>query len=511
MQKHTSHAPDAQPNQRLNGNLSGKLRLCAALAGCARMPLRYFVTRDGGLRLRYVVGLATCVAAVSTVAAWNLPSTRFVSAVGQEVVAGLTSQLLQPSAYRLSYAKASQLPDTVQLADNTSFDGPVQKVLEVGRGETVSEVLEDAGIEAATASAIVTAMADHKSPRDIRAGQNLRLSLVPRNGKYDFDQLSMEIDPVSTLHIRRGIDGTYASQLDKLPLTKTVQAARVRIRNSVYGSAAAAGIPGRVVASAIKTLGHTVDLQRDIKTGDMLELLYEVSVTPDGRVVESGNLLLARINLSGKDVSMYRYETGAHEVSYFRPDGLSLSKSALLRTPVDGARMTSGFGMRRHPILGYSKLHKGADFGASVGTPIYAAGDGTIEKASWFSSFGNYVKIRHSSSLKTAYAHMKGYAKGIRPGVKVKQGQIIGYVGTTGRSTGPHLHYEVLVNNKQVNPSTFKAPRSPGLEAAEAKRFKDYVKRTDSMFSDALNAVKEASTEGRPVADSDALDGKQSL
>jgi murein DD-endopeptidase MepM/ murein hydrolase activator NlpD len=500
-------APDAPQT----GYSARQKRMCERLASITHVPLRYLMTRDGGLRLRYIVSMAAGIACLGTAVAWNLPSGKVVTRVSQEVVAGVTHNLLTPSTYRLRYAKASQLPDAVQMASADTFNGPVQKVLEVGKGETVSEVLQDAGIAPTTAAEVVAAMSDHQSPQSIKAGQNLRLQLVPRNGKYDFDQLSMEIDPVSTLHIRRGIDGKYASQLDKLPLTKTVQAARVRIRNSVYGSAAAAGIPGRVVASAIKTLGHSVDLQRDIKTGDTLELLYEVSVAPDGRVMESGNLLLARINLSGKDIALYRYESKGGEVSFFRPDGYSVSKSSLLRTPVDGARMTSGFGMRRHPILGYSKLHKGVDFGASTGTPVYAAGDGTIEKASWFSSYGNYVKIKHNSTLKTAYAHLKGYAKGIKPGAKVKQGQIIGYVGMTGRSTGPHLHYEVLVNNKQVNPGSYKAPKSPGLEAAEAKRFKDFVKRTDETYSDAISAVREASTSGQDVVPGRSLDGKQSL
>lgn len=483
-------APDALFLSRLN---LLRLRVYGVLARWGHWPVRYFVTRDGTIRLRYIFLLALFAGLFGTFGAWTIPNNTLSQSVSRDMVAVLADKLLEPSAYRLRYAAADDLPQRAHIDEDIMLSAPVQKVLEVGRGETLSEVLQDAGIPAEIAGDIIAAMAPLKSPRDIKAGQSLRLVLMPRGGRYDFDTLSMEVDPISTLHVRRGADGKLASRMDVLPLTQTVQAARVSIRNSVYGSAAAAGVPHRVVAATVKNLAHSVDLQRDIKSGDTLELLYQVSVTPDGRVIESGDLLMARINLGKRQVAMYRYEGKDGSVSYFRPDGLK-TRGALLRTPVDGARMTSGFGMRRHPILGYSKMHKGVDFGAPTGTPIFAAGDGTVEKASWFNAYGNYVRIRHSGSLKTAYAHLSRYAKGIKPGVRVKQGQVIGYVGSTGRSTGPHLHYEILVNNKQVNPATFKAPISPGLEAAEAKRFKDHVKRTDILFQDAIQGVKAASS-----------------
>ncbi len=489
-------APDAPFLSRLN---LLRLRIYGLLARWGHWPVRYFVTRDGAIRLRYVVILAVFAALFGSFGAWTIPNNEMSQSVSREMVASLADQLLQPSAYRLRYAKADDLPQIAHIDETIMLTAPVQKVLEVGRGETLSEVLQDAGIPADTAGEIVNAIAPLKSPRDIKAGQSLQLVLIPRGGRYDFDTLSMEVGPISTLHVRRGADGKLAGRMDVLPLTKTIQAARVSIRNSVYGSAAAAGVPQRIVAATIKNLSHSVDLQRDIKSGDTIELLYQVSVTPDGRVIESGDLLMARVNMTSRQVAMYRYEGRDGSVSYFRPDGLK-TRGALLRTPVDGARMTSGFGMRRHPILGYSKMHKGVDFGAPTGTPVYAAGDGTIEKASWYNAYGNYVRIRHSSSLKTAYAHLSRYATGIKPGVRVKQGQVIAYVGTTGRSTGAHLHYEILVNNSQVNPATFKAPISPGLEAAEASRFKEHVKRTDSLFQEAMAGVKEAGSTTSAVA-----------
>ncbi len=483
-------APDAPFISRLN---LLRLNIYGLFARWIHWPVRYFITRDGAIRLRYIFLLALFAVLFGSFGAWTIPNNEMSQSVSRELVANLTDQLLKPSAYRLRYAKATDLPQIAHIDETVMLSAPVQKVLEIGRGETLSEVLQDAGIPADTANQIVAAIAPLKSQREMKAGQNLQLVLMPRSGRYDFDTLSMPIDQISTLHVRRGADGKLASRMDVLPLTKTVQAARVNIRNSVYGSAAAAGVPSRVVAATIKNLSHSVDLQRDIKSGDTIELLYQVSVTPDGRVIESGDLLMARINLSKRQVTMYRYEGRDGSVSYFRPDGLT-TRGALLRTPVDGARMTSGFGMRRHPILGYSKMHKGVDFGAPTGTPVFAAGDGTIERASWFNAYGNYISIRHTSSMKTAYAHLSRYAKGIKPGVKIKQGQVIGYVGTTGRSTGPHLHYEILVNNKQVNPASYKVPKSPGLEAAEAKRFKEHVKKTDSLFQNAMAGVKEASS-----------------
>jgi murein DD-endopeptidase MepM/ murein hydrolase activator NlpD len=192
--------------------------------------------------------------------------------------------------------------------------------------------------------------------------------------------------------------------------------------------------------------------------------------------------LYAQLVLSGRKIPLYRYETADGSVDYYGRDGQS-TKKTLMKTPIDGARMSSGFGMRRHPVLGYGKMHKGIDFAAPTGTPIYAAGEGKVVKAGRFSSFGNYVRIKHRGDLDTAYGHMSKIASGLRPGARVKQGQIIGYVGTTGRSTGPHLHYEILVAGKQVNPRGVNLPVGHALAGRDMKKFKAKVGEVDNQFA----------------------------
>ena len=200
----------------------------------------------------------------------------------------------------------------------------------------------------------------------------------------------------------------------------------------------------------------------------------------DGKVLRPGNILYAAMTLGGTKTALYRYADDGF-VDYFDSAGRSARK-ALLRTPIDGARLSSSFGMRKHPVMGYSRMHKGIDFAAGKGTPIYAAGDGIVERASRFGNFGNYIRLRHNSDYATAYGHLSRYAKGIHPGKRVKQGQVIGYVGSTGRSTGPHLHYEVLYNGKQVNPLSVKLPTGTKLAGKALAGFKAESERRYAQF-----------------------------
>ena len=197
------------------------------------------------------------------------------------------------------------------------------------------------------------------------------------------------------------------------------------------------------------------------------------------------------MNTGGREKPIYRYKMDDGRVDYFEPDGTSIRKT-LMKTPVDGARISSGFGYRRHPVLGYNKLHKGMDFAAPTGTPIYAAGDGVLEYAARNGSFGNYARIRHNSKLKTAYAHMSKFKKGMHKGKTVKQGEVIGYIGTTGRSTGPHLHYEVLVNGVQVNPRSVKLPTGETLTGEQLKRFKSLIQGINQEYASLTKGLKFA-------------------
>lgn len=246
----------------------------------------------------------------------------------------------------------------------------------------------------------------------------------------------------------------------------------------------------------IRIYSYQVDFQRDIKEGDKFEILYETYKTEDGDFARYGDILYANLAIDGKKIPVYRYENKDGQVDYYGEDGMTFKKT-LMRTPVDGARMSSGFGMRRHPISGYTKMHKGIDFAVAMGTPIYAAGDGTVEISGRKGAYGNYVRIRHNNEMKTAYAHMQKIAKGITPGQKVKQGQIIGYVGTTGRSTGPHLHYEVLLKNKPVNPNSVKLPTDRSWQN-EMKRFKAHVSSVKQQYASLTEGLKYAQYEPKP-------------
>jgi murein DD-endopeptidase MepM/ murein hydrolase activator NlpD len=233
--------------------------------------------------------------------------------------------------------------------------------------------------------------------------------------------------------------------------------------------------------SMIKMLSWDVDFQRDIQPGDRFEVMYERYYTDGGKFVRTGDVLYANLILSGKSHPIYRHTSKGGTTDYFDAKGVSARK-ALLRTPIDGARLTSNFGKRHHPILGYTMMHRGVDFAAPVGTPIYAAGDGIVDVREREGAYGNYIRVRHNSDYATAYAHMSRFAPRIQKGSRVKQGQVIGFVGSTGRSTGPHLHFEVLQKGQQINPMAVKMPIGDKLAGAELERFAQQRTRIGATF-----------------------------
>jgi murein DD-endopeptidase MepM/ murein hydrolase activator NlpD len=268
-------------------------------------------------------------------------------------------------------------------------------------------------------------------------------------------------------------DGFKTAKAEK-KLEKFMVARHAKITTSISQDAQRAGIPYSIIGDFVKIFSWDIDFQRDIQKGDILELMYEVYTDESGKFVKSGGIVYANLLLSGRPVEAFRFEMADGSTEYFKRDGLSVRRT-LMKTPIDGARVSSGYGMRRHPILGYSKMHKGVDFAAATGTPIYAAGDGVVEFAGTKGAYGKYVMIRHNSRLHTAYGHMSRIAKGLRSGMRVKQRQVIGYVGSTGRSTGPHLHYEVHVNRQQVNPRGLNLPTGIELAGKDRRKFQDVV------------------------------------
>ena len=228
-------------------------------------------------------------------------------------------------------------------------------------------------------------------------------------------------------------------------------------------------VPSNIIVEFARIYGFQVDFQRDIRKRDKFQIMYEAYVDENNRLIETGNILFANLILSGEDNSLFYFDE-ENNVGHYDKNGKSVEK-ALMKTPINGARLSSPFGMRKHPIDGFNKMHKGTDFAAPIGTPIMASGSGVIKKAGWCGGGGNCVVIKHNSTYQTIYAHMSKFANGIRSGARVKQGQTIGYVGSTGKSTGPHLHYEVLINGKRVNSQTLKLPSGKILKGDNRKLF----------------------------------------
>lgn len=376
-------------------------------------------------------------------------------------------------------------------------------------GDTLMTILTNAGAERVQAHAAVQAMADEFSPRQIKPGQELSILLEedPDSGASSLKRFGLVIDPVRTVVVSALDDGFTAEIVDK-PIEKHMVRAEGTIDSSLYVAAVDADVPLKVLGKMIDVFSFDVDFQREIQQGDRFALMFEEMRTDEGASVDQGAILMAEMVLSGHTKRYYRFKDENGFYDYYDAKGQSARK-ALLKTPVDGARISSRFGKRKHPILGYTKKHTGVDFAAPRGTPIYAAGDGVIEFAGRNGSYGNYVRIRHNGTYHTAYAHMKGFAKGMRKGKRVRQRQVIGYVGTTGRSTGPHLHFEVHKNKAKVNPLSVKLPTGKTLEGNMLAAFKKARAAIDAQYAalpsttrvaDASQATKAATKDGETTA-----------
>jgi murein DD-endopeptidase MepM/ murein hydrolase activator NlpD len=291
--------------------------------------------------------------------------------------------------------------------------------------------------------------------------------------------------------VARTDDGRYSARTIVAETHRELLRYDGTITSSLFAAATEAGLPDAVMSDMVKLFSYDVDFQRDIQPGDSFSVMFERTVTKDGRLVRTEGIRVASMTLSGTTLKLYAFRHADGFVDFYNEKGEGVRK-ALLRTPINGARLSSGFGMRRHPILGYSKMHQGIDFAAPTGTPVLAAGDGVIEKREVFGGYGNYIRIRHGSGYATAYAHLSRFAKDIQVGKRVRQNQVIGYVGSTGRSTGPHLHYEVLREARQVNPMAVKFPSSQKLEGATLARFKETRERTDRQYAELATASRVA-------------------
>lgn len=358
------------------------------------------------------------------------------------------------------------------------------------RGDTLARLLLDAGVGRAEAQGVVDSLAGVFKPRELRPGHEIQLSFLPDAaassaekplGRLEAVHLAATID--REVAVRAAPGGGFKAE----SIVKQVNRSLTRADGEITGGSlmvagTQAGVPAGMMIELIKILSFDVDFQRDIQPGDRFDLLYERFQLADGRLVRGGEVQYVSLSLGGKKLTLYRHKDARGFVDYYNGLGHSVRK-ALLKTPIDGARLSSRFGMREHPILGYTTLHRGVDFAAPAGTPIYAAGDGTIEDIGERNGYGRYVRVKHGNSYATAYAHMNAFGRGLKPGSRVRQGQVIGYVGATGRATGPHLHYEVLRNGDQINPVAVKFPSGEKLAGAELTRFRAVKANVDRVLS----------------------------
>jgi murein DD-endopeptidase MepM/ murein hydrolase activator NlpD len=368
-------------------------------------------------------------------------------------------------------------------ADQIANQSSEMKQVSVLRNETLSGVLDRLGAPREEANGAVFAASQLTDLRDMRPGDDVTawLETNPMDGSVRLMGVSIRPEAETQVLISRGLDGAWTSHELKAKLSPGIDYVSGDVDQSIYQTATGLGAGDQQVVDFADIFGYDIDFQREVRPGDHFGILYETYEDERGQSVKTGNVLMATMDASALTKTFYRFKPSDDGVvDYFDENGQS-AKKFLMKTPINGARLSSGFGNRKHPILGYTKLHKGTDFAAPTGTPIYAAGNGKLVSYGPFSTFGNYAKIEHANGYTTAYAHMSRYAKGLKRGSYVKQGQVIGYVGTTGRSTGPHLHYEVYVGGKAVNAMKLKLPTGRKLSGAQLEAFKAEQARIDAI------------------------------
>ena len=350
-------------------------------------------------------------------------------------------------------------------------------------GETFDKILGSYLIDKEEVAIIKKNLQEKINLNKLNTRQSLQFSLDKTNNKIT--EFTFKISNTEKIYLKRNIeDDQFNQKTLTIKLDKKIIYKENVILQSLYLSATNQNIPANIIIDFARIYGFQVDFQRDIRKKDKFQIMYEIFLDENKKIVETGEILFANLKLSGQDNSLYYFDLENSEGHYDK-NGKSVQK-ALMKTPINGARLSSSFGMRMHPIDGFNKMHRGTDFAAPKGTPIMASGNGIIEKASWCGGGGNCVKIRHNSTYQTVYAHMSKFARGIKKGVRVKQGQTIGYVGSTGKSTGPHLHYEVIVNGKKVNSQKLKLPSGKILKGKVRKLFETEKIKLDVLKSEKI-------------------------
>ena len=357
---------------------------------------------------------------------------------------------------------------------------------EINKGDTIQKILRKYKVQNSEIQTVINQYKKFGKPNQLLVGQKIDIIIKkePATKKNSIIKFSVPITKSTTIEITKNEENKIISKKIITKLYKKKILSENIIKNNLYSSAIEARVNPDTIIEFARIFGFEIDFQRDIRKNDYFKIIYEKYFDENGEFIKSGSILYAHMSVNGREISLYKFGNDK-DYGYFDINGKSVEK-ALMKTPINGARLSSSFGMRKHPILGFTKLHTGTDFAAKEGTPIVASGSGTITRAKWCGGGGNCIKIKHNSTYQTIYAHMKSFAKGVKVGKKVKQGQIIGYVGSTGMSTGPHLHYEVIVNNKKVNSQKLKLPSGKILKDEERDLFEIHRIKTDVLIAELI-------------------------
>jgi murein DD-endopeptidase MepM/ murein hydrolase activator NlpD len=367
---------------------------------------------------------------------------------------------------------------------NQFNSGATKVELKVRNGDSIQRILYDQKISPAEVNNVLNALRREYNVGTLRNDQKVYL-IVKREKNGNFvSRLTVNIDNITSVHVFLNKDNVYETKRVTKILTKKNHLVETTIDRGIYRTAKQSGIENSIVAQFARLYGFEIDFQRDLKKNDRIKIFYERYLDDDGASQRTGNIIYSEITNVERNIVLYRYEYPNGSIAYFTPEGKSIEKS-LMRTPINGAKLSSRYGFRIHPILGYNQMHQGTDFAAPIGTPVMASGAGTVEYSGWKGGYGKFISIRHSPVYQTNYAHLQDYAKGMRRGTKVQQGQVIGYLGSTGSSTGPHLHYEVVVNGRKENSQTLKLPSAAPLEGNNKNFFEIQKRNIDNLILEA--------------------------
>ena len=355
----------------------------------------------------------------------------------------------------------------------------------ISKGDTLDKILKRYEISQNEIKQLKKVLKQKNNINNLELNQIIKFT-IEKNKKIQIVNFEFPVNRKKKINLTKNLEnGNFIYNEIKTNLEKKIFYKDGIIKKSLYSAAISKKIKPNIIIDFARIYGFQIDFQRDIRKNDTFQILYEVFVDENSEVIETGNILFANINLSNQNNELYFFNKKNFE-GHYDIQGKSAVK-ALMKTPINGARLSSSFGMRKHPILGYNKMHKGTDFAAPKGTPVMASGDGQIIKAAWCGGGGNCVKIKHNQTYSTVYAHLSKFAAGIKKGTRVKQGRIIGYVGSTGLSTGPHLHYEVIENGKKINSQKLKLPSGKILKGKMRKLFEVNRIKTDIYISELLN------------------------